>query len=175
MRNKSVNDVVFNKEAHHLSFFKANVCKPKDVSENHLLCKVRSHLQNSLIIELLSFLGLLRAFGQDLHLSCIIYTYYFANQSFSGLEEFTSKPIVIKPIVENSEAKASKAKPKAVRKNNGALIIEDWVFDNEEDDVPWAKIEKKTFKPIFAKIEFVKPKQQAKTARKTVNHVEQNR
>ncbi|GKC56309.1 hypothetical protein Tco_1083907 [Tanacetum coccineum] len=45
--------------------------------------------------------------------------------SFSGLEEFTSEPIVIKPIVEKSEAKASKAKLKAVRKNNDAPIIED--------------------------------------------------
>ncbi|GJT45026.1 putative ribonuclease H-like domain-containing protein [Tanacetum coccineum] len=95
--------------------------------------------------------------------------------SFSGLEEFTSEPIVIKPIVEISEAKASEAKPKAVRKNTDAPIIEDWVSDNEEDDVPQAKIEKKTFKPSFAKIEFVKPKQQEKTARKTVNHVKQNR
>ncbi|GKE75326.1 hypothetical protein Tco_1537367 [Tanacetum coccineum] len=34
------------------------------------------------------------------------------NLSFSGLEEFTSEPIVIKPVVENSEAKASEAKPK---------------------------------------------------------------
>ncbi|GKE87711.1 hypothetical protein Tco_1565186, partial [Tanacetum coccineum] len=46
------------------------------------------------------------------------------------------------------------------------------VSDNEEDDVPQAKIEKKIFKPSFAKIEFVKPKQQEKTARKTVNHVD---
>ncbi|GJV08112.1 hypothetical protein Tco_1345768 [Tanacetum coccineum] len=90
--------------------------------------------------------------------------------SFSGLEEFTSEPIVIKPVAENSEAKASEAKPKAVRKNNSAPIIEDWVSDNEEDDVPQAKIKKKTFNPSFAKIEFVKPKQQEKTARKTVNH-----
>ncbi|GKA43258.1 hypothetical protein Tco_0735982 [Tanacetum coccineum] len=97
------------------------------------------------------------------------------DMSFSGLEEFTSEPIVIKHVVENSKAKASEAKPKAVRKNNGAPIIKDWVSDNEEDDVPQAKIEKKTFKPSFAKIEFVKPKQQEKTARKTVNHVEQNR
>ncbi|GKB14161.1 putative ribonuclease H-like domain-containing protein [Tanacetum coccineum] len=95
--------------------------------------------------------------------------------SFSGLEEFTSEPIVIKHVVENSEAKASEAKPKAVRKNNGAPIIEDWVSDNEEDDVPQAKSEKKTFKPSFAKMEFVKPKQQEKTARKTLNHVKQNR
>ncbi|GJR05495.1 ribonuclease H-like domain-containing protein [Tanacetum coccineum] len=94
--------------------------------------------------------------------------------SFSGLEEFTSEPIVIKPIVEKSEAKASEAKPKAVRKNNGAPIIEDWVSDREEENVSQTKIEKKTF-PSFAKIEFVKPKQQEKTARKTVNSVKQNR
>ncbi|GKB55731.1 ribonuclease H-like domain-containing protein [Tanacetum coccineum] len=90
-------------------------------------------------------------------------------------EEFTSEPIVIKPVVENSEAKASEAKPKVVRKNNGAPIIEDWVSDSEEEDVPQATIEKKTVKPSFAKIEFVKPKQQEMTARKTVNRVKQNR
>ncbi|GJX49165.1 ribonuclease H-like domain-containing protein [Tanacetum coccineum] len=45
--------------------------------------------------------------------------------SFSGLEEFTSEPIVTKPVVETSEAKASADKPKAVRKNNGTPIIED--------------------------------------------------
>ncbi|GJW41517.1 hypothetical protein Tco_0067362, partial [Tanacetum coccineum] len=46
--------------------------------------------------------------------------------SFTGFEEFTSEPVVIKPVVENSEANASEAKPKAVMKNNGALIIKDW-------------------------------------------------
>ncbi|GJW90866.1 ribonuclease H-like domain-containing protein [Tanacetum coccineum] len=53
--------------------------------------------------------------------------------SFSGLEEFTSEPIVIKPVAKNSEAKASEAKPNAVRKNNGAPIIKDWVSDNDFD------------------------------------------
>ncbi|GKD67644.1 hypothetical protein Tco_1321734, partial [Tanacetum coccineum] len=48
-----------------------------------------------------------------------------SNLSFTGLKEFTSEPVVIKPVVENSEAKTSKAKPKAVMKNNGAPIIED--------------------------------------------------
>ncbi|GKC85694.1 putative ribonuclease H-like domain-containing protein [Tanacetum coccineum] len=77
------------------------------------------------------------------------------NLSFSGLEEFVnesivSEPTVKKPVVETSEAKASADKPKA-------------------------KIEKKTVKSSFAKIKLVKPKQQEKTARKTVNHVEQNR
>ncbi|GJR42322.1 putative ribonuclease H-like domain-containing protein [Tanacetum coccineum] len=54
--------------------------------------------------------------------------------SFTGLEESTNKPIVIKPIVEKSEAKASEAKPKAVRKNNGAPIIKDWVSDNMKEN-----------------------------------------
>ncbi|GJV35603.1 hypothetical protein Tco_1408080 [Tanacetum coccineum] len=95
--------------------------------------------------------------------------------SFTGLEEFTSEPVVIKPVVENSEAKASEAKPKAVRKNNGAPIIEDWVLDSEEENVSQTKIEKKTVKSSFAKIKFVKPKQQGKTARKSVNLVKKNR
>ncbi|GKA33843.1 hypothetical protein Tco_0720272, partial [Tanacetum coccineum] len=95
--------------------------------------------------------------------------------AFSNLEEFTSEPVVIKPVVENSEAKASEAKPIAVRKNNSAPIIEDWVSDSEEEDVPQTKIEKKTVNSSFAKIKSVKPKQQEKTARKTVNHVKQNR
>ncbi|GJZ99946.1 putative reverse transcriptase domain-containing protein, partial [Tanacetum coccineum] len=98
--------------------------------------------------------------------------------SFSGLEEFVNEPIVSeptvkKPVVENSEAKASKAKLKVVRKNNGALIIKDWVSDSEEEDVPQAKIEKKIVKPSFAKTEFVKPK--GKTARKTAKQFEHNR
>ncbi|GKA87399.1 ribonuclease H-like domain-containing protein [Tanacetum coccineum] len=80
--------------------------------------------------------------------------------SFSGLEEFVNEPIVSeptvkKPVVETSEAKASANKPKVVRKNNSALIIEYWVSDNEEEDMPQAKIEKKTIKPSFAKIELV--------------------
>ncbi|GJS05623.1 hypothetical protein Tco_0322131 [Tanacetum coccineum] len=52
------------------------------------------------------------------------------NLSFSGLEEFVNEPIVSEPtvkklVVETSEAKASADKPKVVRKNNGAPIIED--------------------------------------------------
>ncbi|GKA32313.1 ribonuclease H-like domain-containing protein, partial [Tanacetum coccineum] len=85
--------------------------------------------------------------------------------SFSGLEEFmnepiVSEPIVKKPVVETSEAKDSEAKSKAVMKNNGAPIIKDWVSDSKEEDVPQAKIEKKTVKPSFAKIKFVKSKEQ---------------
>ncbi|GKE78664.1 hypothetical protein Tco_1544784 [Tanacetum coccineum] len=83
--------------------------------------------------------------------------------SFSGLEEFVNEPLVSEPtvkklVVETSEAKASADKPKAIKKNNGAPIIEDWVSDSEEEDMPQAKIQKKTVKPSFAKIEFVKSK-----------------
>ncbi|GJW80595.1 hypothetical protein Tco_0144570 [Tanacetum coccineum] len=97
------------------------------------------------------------------------------NLSFSSLEEFVnepivSKPTVKKPVVKTSEAKASADKPKAVKKNNGALIIEDWVSDSEEEDMPQDKIQKKIVKPSFAMTEFVKPK--GKTARKTVKQVD---
>ncbi|GJX97637.1 ribonuclease H-like domain-containing protein [Tanacetum coccineum] len=95
-------------------------------------------------------------------------------------EEFVNEPIVSestvkKPIVETSKAKASTDKPKAVKKNNCAPIIEDWVSDSEKEDVPQAKKEKKTVKSSFAKIQFVKSKEQVKSHRKTINHVNQNR
>ncbi|GKC49464.1 hypothetical protein Tco_1072209 [Tanacetum coccineum] len=49
------------------------------------------------------------------------------------------------------------------------------VSDDEEDDVSQPKIEKKRVTPSIAKIKFVKPKQQEKTARKTVKQVEKHR
>ncbi|GKC84262.1 putative ribonuclease H-like domain-containing protein, partial [Tanacetum coccineum] len=70
--------------------------------------------------------------------------------SFTGLEEF-NEPVVIKHVVENNEAKASEAKPKAVRKNNGAPIIKDWVSDSEEENVSQTKTEKKTAKQWWLK------------------------
>ncbi|GJZ27025.1 ribonuclease H-like domain-containing protein [Tanacetum coccineum] len=97
------------------------------------------------------------------------YTGYFLppkhELSLSGIDEFVNEPIVSeptikKPVVENSEAKYSADKLKVVRKNNGAPIIEDWVSHNEEEDMPQAKKEKKIVKSSFAKIEFVKSKEQ---------------
>ncbi|GKD39527.1 ribonuclease H-like domain-containing protein [Tanacetum coccineum] len=81
-------------------------------------------------------------------------------------EPIVNEPVVKKPVVETSEAKASADKPKAVKKNNGAPIIEDWVSNSEEEDMPQAKIKKKIVKPSFAKIEFVKSKEQVKSPRK---------
>ncbi|GJX30918.1 hypothetical protein Tco_0240773 [Tanacetum coccineum] len=57
---------------------------------------------------------------------------------------------------------------KVVRKNNGALVTEEWVSDSKDEDELMPKIEKKTVKPSFAKIEFVKSKEQVKSPRKTI-------
>ncbi|GKD55263.1 ribonuclease H-like domain-containing protein, partial [Tanacetum coccineum] len=100
---------------------------------------------------------------------------------FSGLEKFVNEPIVNEPtvkksVVETSEAKASADKPMVLRKNNEAPIIEDWVSDSEEEDMPQAKKEKKTVKSSFAKIKFVKSKEQVKSPRKTtIKQGNQNR
>ncbi|GJU37623.1 hypothetical protein Tco_1185977 [Tanacetum coccineum] len=96
--------------------------------------------------------------------------------SFSGLEEFVNEPIVSEPtvkkhVVETSEAKASADKPKAVRKNLGPPLIEDWISDSKDKAESKPKIEKKTVKSSFAKIEFVKPK--GKTDRTPAKQVEQ--
>nr|GEZ97869.1 hypothetical protein [Tanacetum cinerariifolium] len=107
----------------------------------------------------------------------------------SGLEEFVIEPIVSEPTVnkhvaetseakasankpkdpvaETSEAKASANKPKDVRKNFGSLLIEDWISDCEDEAESKSKIEKETVKPSFAKIKFVKSKEQVKSPRKT--------
>nr|GFA40469.1 hypothetical protein [Tanacetum cinerariifolium] len=83
--------------------------------------------------------------------------------SFTGLDKFVNKY-----VVENCKAKSSKEEPKVVRKNDDALIIKEWVSNNEEDDVSLPKIKNKIVRPSIAKKKFVKSKQQEKTARKTV-------
>nr|GEU94292.1 hypothetical protein [Tanacetum cinerariifolium] len=48
--------------------------------------------------------------------------------SYTGLEEFA-----IKPVAENT--KSCEEEPKAVRKNTDALIIEEWVSDDETEEI----------------------------------------
>ncbi|GJW20169.1 ribonuclease H-like domain-containing protein [Tanacetum coccineum] len=64
---------------------------------------------------------------------------------------------------------------KVVRKSDDSLIITYLVSINEEENVSQTETEKKIVKPSIAKIEFVKPKQQEKTARKTIKQVEKDR
>ncbi|GJZ93809.1 hypothetical protein Tco_0666012 [Tanacetum coccineum] len=87
--------------------------------------------------------------------------------SFTGLDEFANKL-----VVENCKAISNEEEPKIVRKCDDAPIIEDWVSDNEEEDVSQPKIKKKTVKTSIIKKAFVKSKQQEKTARKTIKQVE---
>ncbi|GJT48574.1 hypothetical protein Tco_0974731 [Tanacetum coccineum] len=90
--------------------------------------------------------------------------------SFIGLDEFVNEP-----VVENCKAMSSEEEPKVVRKYDDAPSIEEWVSDDEEEDVSQSKTEKKTVRPSITKKEFVKSKQQEKAARKTVKQVEQHR
>ncbi|GKC12920.1 ribonuclease H-like domain-containing protein [Tanacetum coccineum] len=62
----------------------------------------------------------------------------------------------------------SEEEPKVARKNDDALIIEEWVSDDEEEGVSQPKIEKETVMPSIVKKEFVKSKQQEKSSRKIV-------
>nr|GEW92169.1 hypothetical protein [Tanacetum cinerariifolium] len=66
--------------------------------------------------------------------------------SSTGLEELFNEPETKK-----STDKSNDVEPESVRKNSDALIIEDWVSDDEEEDV-----EKKEVKPSIKRINFVK-------------------
>ncbi|GJU55065.1 hypothetical protein Tco_1228779, partial [Tanacetum coccineum] len=88
--------------------------------------------------------------------------------SFTGLDEFVNEP-----VFENCKARPNEEESKVVKKSDDVLIIEEWVSDNEEENVTQPKVEKKIVNPSFANIEFVKPK--GKTARKTAKQVEQLR
>nr|GEU50621.1 hypothetical protein [Tanacetum cinerariifolium] len=68
--------------------------------------------------------------------------------SFTSLDEFVNKP-----VVENYKAMSSKEKPKVVRKYDDALIIEEWVSNDEDEDVSQSKIKKKIVRPSIVKIE----------------------
>ncbi|GKA04271.1 putative ribonuclease H-like domain-containing protein [Tanacetum coccineum] len=62
--------------------------------------------------------------------------------------------------------------PKKVRENNDAPIIEDWVSDDEDEDEPNPKVEKKTVIPTATKKEFVKPQ---KPVKRSVRYAEMYR
>ncbi|GJR66198.1 hypothetical protein Tco_0012263 [Tanacetum coccineum] len=143
--------------------------KNKSVYEEDIkLLKCKIYLKEVAITELRRKLELAQKQKDEIQLTVEKYE--------NSSKSLISDPTVKKHVVETTKAKASADKPKAVKKNNGALIIEDWVSDSEEEDMPQAKIQKKTLKPSFSKIEFVKSKEQVKTPRKTtVKQGNQNR
>ncbi|GKB76956.1 putative ribonuclease H-like domain-containing protein [Tanacetum coccineum] len=85
----------------------------------------------------------------------------------TGLESVEARLSVLKrPTVENNE-------PETARKENRAPIIEDWVSDSDEENVPKVRIVEMFNKPSFAKINFVKSTEQVKSPRRT--SVDKNR
>ncbi|GKA04650.1 hypothetical protein Tco_0683770 [Tanacetum coccineum] len=90
------------------------------------------------------------------------------NLSFTGLNEFVNKLVV-------QNKKSDEDVSKVVGKSDDSSIIEDWMSDSEEENVSQPKTKKKTIKPSIVKIEFVKPKQQEKTTRKTVKQTKKHR
>ncbi|GJT78506.1 hypothetical protein Tco_1045231 [Tanacetum coccineum] len=91
---------------------------------------------------------------------------YPSLDDFVKVNESISESIVEKPTVETNE-------PKNARKENGALIIENWVSESKEEDVPRSKTVETFNKPSFTKINFVKSTEQVKSPRKT--SVDKNR
>ncbi|GJS46871.1 hypothetical protein Tco_0596992 [Tanacetum coccineum] len=87
-------------------------------------------------------------------------------EDFVDVNEFVCKPIVEKPIVETNE-------PKTDRKENKVPIIEEWVSDSDEENVPKVKTVKMFNKPSFAKINFIESTEEVKSPRKTL--VDKNR
>ncbi|GJU18633.1 hypothetical protein Tco_1146599 [Tanacetum coccineum] len=81
-------------------------------------------------------------------------------QQVQVLLQTLSESIVEKPTVETNELKTA-------RKENGAPIIEDWVSDSDEENMPKVKTVEMFNKPSFAKINFVKSTEQVKSPRKT--------
>ncbi|GJW99308.1 hypothetical protein Tco_0183222 [Tanacetum coccineum] len=91
---------------------------------------------------------------------------YPSLDDFVDVNESASESVVEKPIVETNE-------PKTARKEDGAPIIENWVSESEEEDVPKIKTVEMFNKPSFAKINFVKSTKQVKSPRNT--SVDKNR
>ncbi|GJY31242.1 hypothetical protein Tco_0414737 [Tanacetum coccineum] len=91
---------------------------------------------------------------------------YLSLDNFIGVNESISESVVEKPTVETNE-------PKSARKENGALVIKEWVSNSDEENVPKVKTVEIFNKPSFAKINFVKSIEQVKSPRKT--SVDKNR
>ncbi|GJV38326.1 ribonuclease H-like domain-containing protein [Tanacetum coccineum] len=95
--------------------------------------------------------------------SCLETVKLLKSQYDQLLKDFKKSKLM---VLVYKTAMSSEEEPKVVSKNDDAPIIEEWVSNSEEENVSQTKTEKKIVKRSTAKIEFVKPKQQEKTARK---------
>ncbi|GJX97518.1 hypothetical protein Tco_0353316, partial [Tanacetum coccineum] len=76
-----------------------------------------------------------------------------SDKSLVKEQESQVKSSFVEGSESNTSKNVSKVKPKKVKKNNDALIIKDWVSDDEEQDESMTKPEKKIVIPTVAKIE----------------------
>ncbi|GJU99882.1 hypothetical protein Tco_1329153 [Tanacetum coccineum] len=80
--------------------------------------------------------------------------------------------LLVKSLVDNATVKTNE--PKTVRMKMEALnLLEDWVSESKEEDVPKIKTVEMLNKPSFTKINFVKSTKQVKSPRNT--SVDKNR
>nr|GEV00702.1 hypothetical protein [Tanacetum cinerariifolium]GEW73748.1 hypothetical protein [Tanacetum cinerariifolium] len=84
---------------------------------------------------------------------------YSSLDNFVDVNETVSESVIEKPTVESN-------KSKAIRNENGAPIIKDWMSESEEEDEPKFQ----TVKHNFTITEFVTPK----TNRKPVEQIRQD-
>nr|GEV63114.1 ribonuclease H-like domain-containing protein [Tanacetum cinerariifolium] len=84
-------------------------------------------------------------------------------------EHVVNESITSLPAFAKNEVKTSETPLKNVR----ASIIEDWVFDSEDENE--IELESKQIKPSFAKVKFVKSTEHVKSLRKSVKQEESNR
>ncbi|GKC23724.1 ribonuclease H-like domain-containing protein [Tanacetum coccineum] len=93
--------------------------------------------------------------------------------SYSGLEEFQQ------PEFEGYGLRANKSvcenSSNETKKNSDAPLIEEWVFDNEDEVESPVVVEKKIVVPTIPKVNVVRPKQQEKSVRKIVRYAEMYR
>ncbi|GKG19097.1 hypothetical protein Tco_0376196, partial [Tanacetum coccineum] len=85
------------------------------------------------------------------------YTGNFIDLVYPSLDDFVDvNESVSESVVEKPTTTVETNEPKTARKENEALIIEDWVSDSDEENVPKVKTVEMFNKPSFAKINFVK-------------------
>ncbi|GKB76249.1 hypothetical protein Tco_0943144 [Tanacetum coccineum] len=93
--------------------------------------------------------------------------------SYSGLEEFQQPEFEVYGLRDNKSVCENSSNE--TKKNSNAPLIEEWVFDNEDEVESPVMVEKKTVVPTIPKVNIVRPKQQEKSVRKTVRQVNTSR
>nr|GEX41997.1 ribonuclease H-like domain-containing protein [Tanacetum cinerariifolium]GEX42976.1 ribonuclease H-like domain-containing protein [Tanacetum cinerariifolium] len=141
--------------------------KNEDIFEENInILKLDTHLRDNTLTELKKGIGY--------HAVPPPYTGNFMPPKpdliLADVDEYiVSESITSVPAVTTNKAKTNESKSKSVSEP----LIEDWVSNSEDENE--TKTKSKQRKPSFAKVEFVKPKEQVKSPRESVKQEEHNR